>query len=64
MAKIESITGWINRGKDAQVFVTLEDGTEGVVWVGGSVEVFHDAAHDVVKCFVKRSADKPTQDKS
>lgn len=58
MAKIESVTGWINRGKDAVVFVVLDDGQEACVWVGGSVEVFHDEKHDIVKAFVKRPSHK------
>lgn len=54
MAKIIEIIGCDNKGKFANIHVLLDDGSEGVVYVGGSVEVHYDPAHDRIKCFVKK----------
>lgn len=56
MAKIIEIIGMDNKGEYALVHVLLNSGEEAVVYVGGSVEVFYDPAHDKVKAFVKKAA--------
>lgn len=55
MARIIEIIGVENNGNHANIHVLLDDGTEGVVWVGGKVDVHFDDKHNKIKVFVKRA---------
>ena len=55
MARIKKIIRCENKGETAVIHVQLEDGLVAEVWVGGSVEVYHDPAHDKIKAFVKKT---------
>lgn len=54
MPQIIEIIGCENKVKYARVHVLLNTGEEGVVYVGGSVEVYHDPEYDQIKVFVKK----------
>lgn len=62
MAKIIKILGWEQREDHCIVFVRTDTQDDAQVYVGGSVELFHDPKFDVTKAFVKRSADKPKEE--
>lgn len=50
--KIIKIIGFENKGEFGLVTVCLEDGTEAVCYVGGSVEVYFNKGR--ISCFVKK----------
>lgn len=52
MAKIIKILRCENKQDHAKVYVQLDDGTEGVCYVGGSVEVFFH--NQQIRVFVKK----------
>ncbi len=51
--KIINILGCTNHDTFATIHVLLDDGMEGVVWVGGEVEAFYHK--EKIKVFVKRN---------
>jgi hypothetical protein len=56
MPKIKQILHTKNAGDHAQVFVLLDDGTEAICYVGGSVQVWFDEKYNKIKAFVMKSS--------
>lgn len=56
MSKIAKVLRMENKGDSAKVFVMMEDGTEGYVYIGGDCEVF--LHHGQIKVFIKKGAPK------
>lgn len=54
MARIIEILGCDNKVSYANVHVLLDDGTEGICYVGGDCEVYFDPNYNKIKVFIKK----------